>query len=94
MYEASRGAISGLDPNGPHELALEMSRTMLPSGFLFLRGLPNLHCVSWLESDAGWWRKSVPHRRGVVAANVHVATALARRSNLVTLDLRTRTSIA
>lgn len=42
VYEASRGAISGLAPKGPQELALEISRTMLPSGFLFLRGLPNL----------------------------------------------------
>lgn len=50
MYEAIRGAISGLDPKGPHELALEMSRMMLPSGFLFLRGLPNLCLsVSWFE---------------------------------------------
>lgn len=43
-----RGILSGrwFKFNGPHELAGDTSRMMVPSGFLFLRGLPNLHSVS------------------------------------------------
>lgn len=39
---AVRGIMSGLDPKSPRELAGDPSRMMVPSGFLFLRGLPSL----------------------------------------------------
>lgn len=94
VYEAIRGAISGLDPNGPHELDLRMSRTMLPSGFLFLRGLPSLSVrVSGMTPLGDRHKEGIPHRRGVITADAHVAAALASRPNLIALDLRTGTGI-
>ena len=54
VYETSRGAISGFEPNGPHELDLRISRMMLPSEALFFRGLPSLYSVSRVSLGDLW----------------------------------------
>lgn len=78
--------MSDLGPSGPQELAGDTSRMILPSGFLFLRGFPNLACVSYFGPGAvGSW--SVPHGRGVVAADAHVAATVACGPDFITLDL-------
>jgi hypothetical protein len=66
---------------------------MLPSGFLFLRGLPNLCACEQDEVSGKSFKEGIPHRGRVVTADAHVATALASRPNLIALDLRTGTGI-
>jgi hypothetical protein len=62
-----------------------MSRLINPSIFLFLRGFPSLNRGK-LEFSV---KKivDVPHRRRVVATDVHSAASVACRSQFVALDL-------
>lgn len=93
MYEVLvvRGIMSERWFKFKFEFAGDTSRIMVPSGFLFLRGLPSLW---WCE--LGFTREKccdLPHRGRVVAANSHITAPVAGRSNFVALDLCTGAGI-